>query len=242
MATTEPLTGARIPDLSNTPNIPQDISNAVRDLAPDTVPHFTSTASRDSAYSAWVSAGGAMRDGLECTVGSKKYVYSSTASAWIEMGDAGSWGTFTPAPSAAGGGLNLGTGTAVGRYRKVGRVCHINIVITFQGASATGGTGNIAIAGLPFTSATVTGGQWHLNATAFTTSGTNRNWSGFGYIASNSATVMPHFSNNASPVYWEQARHTSNGSAGTGIPYISGDSPFFSGAVITIDGTYETAS
>lgn len=66
---TDPLTGSRYPASSASPNVAQDIQNAVYDLADNTVtgPH-ASTAARDSAYAAWVSAGNAMREGLFCYV------------------------------------------------------------------------------------------------------------------------------------------------------------------------------
>lgn len=64
----EPLTGARYPAASAAPNVPQDIQNAVMDLADNTIPTFVTSTARDAAYQAWVAAGGAMRDGLRCYV------------------------------------------------------------------------------------------------------------------------------------------------------------------------------
>lgn len=67
---TDPLTGSRIPASTNVPNVPQDINNAVFDLSDNTIPFFTSTTARNTAYSAWVAAGGVMRNGLYCHVNS----------------------------------------------------------------------------------------------------------------------------------------------------------------------------
>jgi hypothetical protein len=76
---TEPLTGSRYPDSSAAPNVPQDIQNAVFDLADNTIPHFGSTAVRDAAYASWVANGGAMRNSLFCAVGTTLYQYRSGA-------------------------------------------------------------------------------------------------------------------------------------------------------------------
>jgi hypothetical protein len=49
--------------------VSQDIQNAVGDLADNTFAGpFASTTARDSAFSAWVGAGNAMREGLHCHV------------------------------------------------------------------------------------------------------------------------------------------------------------------------------
>jgi hypothetical protein len=65
---TDPLTASRYPAATNAPNVPQDIQNAVFDLADNTIPFFSSTAARDTAYTNWVAAGGVMRNGLVCYV------------------------------------------------------------------------------------------------------------------------------------------------------------------------------
>ena len=79
---TDPLTGSRYPNSGYAPNVPQDIQNAVFDLSDNTIPFFTSTSARDTAYANWVNAGGAMRNGLVCTVGDVLYKYSTSTSAW----------------------------------------------------------------------------------------------------------------------------------------------------------------
>lgn len=67
---TDALTGSRYPASSNVPNVPQDIQNAVFDLSDNTIPYFTSTTARNTAYSTWVTQGGTMRNGLQCYVNS----------------------------------------------------------------------------------------------------------------------------------------------------------------------------
>lgn len=76
----DPLTAARYPDDNEPPSIATFIQNGVNDLSPLTIPTFSSTAARDTAYANWVAAGHAMRNGLMCTVGGQLYLYA--ASAW----------------------------------------------------------------------------------------------------------------------------------------------------------------
>lgn len=77
---TDPLTASRYPAATNSPNVPQDIQNAVFDLSDNTTPFFTSTTARDTAYTAWVAQGGVMRDGLFCYVNAVgRMVYVSGA-------------------------------------------------------------------------------------------------------------------------------------------------------------------
>lgn len=73
---TEPLTGSRYPAAGASPNVPQDIQNAVSDLADNTwAGPFTTTTTRNAAYAAWVAAGNTMRNGLTCTVAGVPQVY-----------------------------------------------------------------------------------------------------------------------------------------------------------------------
>jgi hypothetical protein len=65
---TDPLTASRIPAGSDSPNIAQFFNNAVFDLADDTIPTFATETARNTAYTSWVTAGGAMRDGLRCYI------------------------------------------------------------------------------------------------------------------------------------------------------------------------------
>lgn len=70
---TDPLTGSRYPLSSAVPNVAQDIQNAVIDLADNTIPRFSTTTARDTAYSSWVTLGGVMQDGLKCSVNGVPY-------------------------------------------------------------------------------------------------------------------------------------------------------------------------
>lgn len=77
---TEPLTGARKPEETDGPLGGLQISNLADDLAPDTIPYFTTASARDTAFSNWVSAGHSMRNGLHCYVsgiGDQVYVSGS---------------------------------------------------------------------------------------------------------------------------------------------------------------------
>lgn len=75
---TDPLTAARYPASSANPNVPLDIQNAVNDLSSTTIPRFSTTTARDAAYSAWVSAGHAMTNGLFCVVAGQLMEYRGT--------------------------------------------------------------------------------------------------------------------------------------------------------------------
>jgi len=68
MATTEPLTKARLMQDSDAPLAGTGISNLGSDLASFTLPRFASATARDTAYNAWVAAGRTMVDGLRCVV------------------------------------------------------------------------------------------------------------------------------------------------------------------------------
>lgn len=78
-----PLTGSRYPTSSSVPNVPQDIQNAVTDLEDNSVPRFTTTTARDTAFSNWVAAGNSLVDGLLCVVGNKPLEYRSGA--WCSL-------------------------------------------------------------------------------------------------------------------------------------------------------------
>lgn len=100
---TDPLTGSRYPASTASPNVPQDIQNAVLDLANDTVPTYSTTTARDTAFSNWVALGNTMTDGLMCTVNDKPYIYSTTVPAgWRPLPRAVTGGTFSGQTSAGG--------------------------------------------------------------------------------------------------------------------------------------------
>lgn len=101
---TDPLTGSRYPSSSAAPNINQDIQNAVLDLSDNTIPNFSTTGARDTAYTAWVALGNTMRSGLYCTVADKTYIYSG--STWRGMPRAVVGGTLGVTTSS-GGDVNI---------------------------------------------------------------------------------------------------------------------------------------
>lgn len=239
---TEPLTGSRIPDLSFAPDISQ-LGVAVRDLADNTLPHFTSTAARDSAYAAWVASGYAMRDGLYCTVGTKLWCYLNASSAWVEMGDAGAWDTWTPAWNVALSPGFIGAGSLTGHIHKMGRAVIFNMNLTFSGTT-TGGRGIWTFSGLPFTSAPY---EQEVFAKVYSAASPTRTFSGFAYIAPSSTSLAPYFQNNAAPIYHQPMQNCdASGNPGTGIPYVPGDYPLnavgppYSNLIIS--GTYQTVS
>jgi hypothetical protein len=80
--TTDPLTGASVPLNSDAPDGPGQIKAAVFGVSDNTIPYFTSTALRDSAYSTWVANGGVMRNSLVCAVGTTLYRTISGGSTW----------------------------------------------------------------------------------------------------------------------------------------------------------------
>ena len=79
---TDPLTGSRFPDSTYTPAIWTWIEQAVRDLSDNTIPYFTTTTARNTAYTNWQNAGGVWRKGLYCHVNDDLYRSGSTANTW----------------------------------------------------------------------------------------------------------------------------------------------------------------
>lgn len=73
MATTDPLTGATIQDQSDAATGGTQIGNAVKNLRSFTIPRFTTTGARDTAYTSFVSGGGVMADGMHCTAAGVPY-------------------------------------------------------------------------------------------------------------------------------------------------------------------------
>lgn len=72
MATTEALTGARIPQDSDAPLGGTQISRAINDLASYALPRYGTTAARDAAYAA---KGATLAQGMSCMVGARLYTY-----------------------------------------------------------------------------------------------------------------------------------------------------------------------
>ncbi|MGZ4621445.1 MAG: hypothetical protein ACXVGF_04850 [Blastococcus sp.] len=84
---TNPLTGARYPDNASTTDLGTYYGWAVNDLSPYTIPRFSTTAARDTAYQNWVNAGNSMVDGMECFASGTMWLYRSGA--WGRLGDVG---------------------------------------------------------------------------------------------------------------------------------------------------------
>lgn len=81
-----PLTNTRIPDTTHNANIADIVHDAIYDLEADTCPAFTSTAARDSAFSAWTAATGQpIRAGRMC--------FTDDAGYWTR--ENGVWRSFT---------------------------------------------------------------------------------------------------------------------------------------------------
>lgn len=107
MADVEPLTGATIYEQTDAALGGQQIGDVVTDLAPYTVPRFASSAARDTAYAAHVSAGGSLDTGMVCTVAGALQVYAS--SGWRTIF---TYGAGFPGAVLTGSGLQtLGSAT-----------------------------------------------------------------------------------------------------------------------------------
>jgi len=72
---TDPLTGARYPDSTDSPDVSTYIQNAVNDLSDQIGGNFSTTSARDTAFSNWVAQGNSMTDGLQCRVAGYQQVY-----------------------------------------------------------------------------------------------------------------------------------------------------------------------
>lgn len=83
MATTEPLTGATIYQQTDTASTGQHLGDVVTDLAPYTVPRFATTSARDTAFSAFVAAGGTIANGMTCWCDSPGSYYERQSGAWV---------------------------------------------------------------------------------------------------------------------------------------------------------------
>jgi hypothetical protein len=130
-------------------------------------------------------------------------------------------GTFTPILTSTGGGTSTTYSTQVGTYTKLGRLVHFSLRIDSSVFSASG-SGNVAVAGLPFTPLSTA------NYQSLTV----------GYSA-NFATNNPSSAilNAGTGQIELEYRATANG-VSTVLPA----SAYQSGAVVMISGTYQAAS
>ena len=99
------------------------------------------------------------------TFGPKTWVVGETVSAALlnqEIRDQwnsilGAWTAYTPTWTASTSAPSLGNGTVVGQYMKIGRTCHVVIMLTI-GSTSTPGAGNWRLS-LPFQAATIGSGS-----------------------------------------------------------------------------------
>lgn len=90
MATTEPLTGNTIYQQTDAPLGGQQAGTVVTQFAPLVTPRFSSVSARDAAFQSWVTAGNAMRDGLQCFVSGVGHQLFTSAHGWVTVYDGSS--------------------------------------------------------------------------------------------------------------------------------------------------------
>lgn len=100
MATTEPLTGARIPTDSDGPLGGSQIARAIQDIADETLPRYTTSGARDTAYANWVAAGHTMYQGLHCVVNGRLNRFNG--SSWETVAGYRGRGTTFPTDAVVG--------------------------------------------------------------------------------------------------------------------------------------------
>lgn len=130
-------------------------------------------------------------------------------------------GTFTPQWEASGGGLSVTVAEALGRYTKIGRMVYFSVRIQTTGSS--GGTGNLRLGNLPFTSASTGGANPGFFVPSF-----SFGWSGaavLSLVCMENSTIFDTFNNYAA---------TANTSVGATA--LAGATVFFIGG-----GCYEAA-
>jgi hypothetical protein len=98
----------------------------------------------------------------------------------------GAWTPYTPVWTATTTNPALGNGTLTGQYMKIGRTCIVQIVLTI-GSTSTFGTGNWRIS-LPFTAATVAGGNPGVLSWTYSTSASNNFMTGAGPLPNGATT------------------------------------------------------
>lgn len=138
MAGTEPLTGVTVQDQSDAATGGTQIGNLAKSLARFTVPRFTSTGARDTAYAAMVSAGGTMADGMLCMVNGVPY--RRIAGTW-RIDRARTFVRSTaPGTTIAGGGANQ-TGVTSGIPALASFTLYEACTVLVTATSRAGGTG-----------------------------------------------------------------------------------------------------
>lgn len=140
MATTEPLTGVTAQDQSDAALGGTQIGALARNIAGFTVPRFASTAARDTAYSAWVTSGKTMADGLMCVAAGVLYRRingqwrPSRARSFERVATIGSFGTINYPGSNETGALGM---TALGTFT-VYETSSVSVMGHFRVSAAAG--------------------------------------------------------------------------------------------------------
>jgi len=142
---TTPLNVLPTPGSLDSPNGPAQIASLAAALDTKVYPRFTTVAARNTAYDAFVAAGGAMVRGMRAVVGTVEHVYGGTgpahvAASWIEP----TWKTYTPVWGATGAGTqpSVGNGSLTGRYRVIDDTTVLLRILLTQGTTTDGGSGN----------------------------------------------------------------------------------------------------
>lgn len=124
---TEPIQGLPYPLPSDAPDGPNQIKALADAVAPRLVMRFASTAARDAAIPSPI-------DGMECWTGTTRWARISGT--WVNVTPVGVWTTYTPTI----GGLNVGSGTVLGRYRQDGKTVDAYVEATLGAGFSIGAT------------------------------------------------------------------------------------------------------
>lgn len=144
---------------------------------------------------------------------------------------------FTPTLTAPAGNPVVGAGgKLVGRLRRLGRLCFVQIYLS-TGTGFNGGSGSWTFGGLPAAAESDSGIEQHLYCKAFTSAG---NFDGFGLLSG--TTVLPFLRGSSTDTRLSQVRDATSGTAGTGIPQVAGSYPFLDGNNLTLEGWYVAAA
>lgn len=193
----------------------------------------------NSGANAVTVAAATLIDGDASVILSAQYatiVIVSDGATWqLENYLPGLWTAYTPTWTASSSPPSIGNGSLTARFLKVGRLCHLELLVSF-GSTTNGGVGFYTFS-LPFTASS---GVDHLGVCkAFVTGSTN--YQGFSFVGSGGTTVLPYMPASATDGSMQPAGGTSNGSPGTGIPLIAGQYTFTSGTNLLISISYATA-
>jgi hypothetical protein len=123
---TDPLAAVRYPDLTYAPNIPADLQKLIQDLVVNGVPKSATTSARDTAYTAYVAAGGTLADGRTCETDDAGY-WTRLNGAWVGMYGIRAVGVSTTTQTANPGPTRLVNGLLINAYLKPGHAYTVKI-------------------------------------------------------------------------------------------------------------------